>query len=167
VVNVFVDYHTWRDLMAMAKLFPEPHLDPFETRGPLVSELRCETDGGDLIDPLAALQASLEGYVRFVILDGARVPIHWGRKRRLFKGAARVAVRSLAYRCFHPGCRVRGKRCQIDHTVEWHSHGVTDPGNGSPGCGRHNRWKHVKGYTVYRDPHGHWHTYRADGTEIC
>ena len=120
VVNILVDHHTWTDMMTLAGLFPEHRVDPFESRGQLVSEQRCETSNGDLVDPYTMLQASLEGYVRFVILDDAGVPIHWGRKRRLFRGAARDAVRTLGYRCFHPGCRVRGRRCQIDHTVEWH-----------------------------------------------
>ena len=29
----------------------------------------------------------------------------------------------------------------------------------------HNRWKAI-GYTTWRDPKGHWHHYRPDGTEI-
>jgi hypothetical protein len=32
-------------------------------------------------------------------------------------------------------------------------------------CSHHNRWK-ATGYTTWRDPHGHWHHYRPDGTEI-
>jgi hypothetical protein len=32
-------------------------------------------------------------------------------------------------------------------------------------CPRHNRFKN-RGYRTIRDPHGHWHTYRPDGTEI-
>jgi hypothetical protein len=75
-------------------------------------------------------------------------------------------VRSLGYRCYHPGCRTKTRRCQIDHRTEWHRGGTTDPDNGAPGCGRHNRLKHHHRYTVHRDHHGHWHTYRPDGTEI-
>jgi hypothetical protein len=166
VVNILIDHHSWSELMTLAGLFPEHHTDPFESRGQLVSELRCETDHGELVDPYAVLQASLEGHVRFVILNDTGVPIRWGRKRRLFRGASRDAVRTLGYRCFQPGCRTRSRRCEIDHTVEWHSGGETDPSNGGIGCGRHNRLKHRRGYTVQRDRHGHWHTYRPDGTEI-
>ncbi|MCU1354766.1 MAG: endonuclease, partial [Acidimicrobiales bacterium] len=43
--------------------------------------------------------------------------------------------------------------------------GETNPHNGGPACGRHNRYKQ-HGYTVHRDPDGPWHTYRPDGTEI-
>ena len=166
VVNIVIDHHSWTDLMTLAGLFPEHHTDPFETRGQLVSELRCETDQGELIDPYLVLQASLEGHVRFVMLNDTGIPIRWGRKRRLFQGAVRDAVRTLGYRCFHPGCRVRSRRCHIDHTTEWQHGGETDPTNGGPTCPRHNRLKHHRRYTVHRDPHGHWHTYRPDGTEI-
>ena len=154
-------------MMALAGLFPERHVEPFEAGDPLVTEQRCDTASGELIDPYAALQASLAGHVRFVILDVTGLPIHWGRKRRLFSGAARQAVRSLGYRCIHPGCRVRAGRCQIDHLTEWHSGGETRPDNGGLLCGRHNRWKHRHSYTVHRDRRGHWHTYRPDGSEVC
>ncbi|MEZ5246498.1 MAG: hypothetical protein R2707_15460 [Acidimicrobiales bacterium] len=41
----------------------------------------------------------------------------------------------------------------------------TRPHNGGPFCGRHNRHKQ-KGFAVWRDPSGVWHTYRPDGSEI-
>ena len=166
VVNILVDHNTWSDLMTLAGLFPERRVDPFEPSPQLVGEMRCETSTGELIDPHTVLQTSLEGHVRFVILDDEGVPIHWGRKRRLFSGAAHEAVRTLGYRCLHPGCRVRAGRCQTDHTVEWSAGGETGPDNGGPACPRHNRWKHRHRYTVHRDRHGHWHTYRPDGSEI-
>ena len=62
-----------------------------------------------------------------------------------------------------PGCRHR--HCQIDHSTAWDDAGTTTPGNAGPLCGWHNRWK-TRGYTAWRDPDGHWHTYRPDGTEI-
>ena len=166
VVNILVDHNTWSDLMTFAGLFPERNVDPFEPSPQLVGEMRCETSTGELIDPYTVLQASLEGHVRFVILDDEGVPIRWGRKRRLFSGAAREAVRTLGFRCLHPGCRVRAGRCQTDHTVEWSAGGETGPDNGGLACPRHNRWKHRHRYTVHRDRHGHWHTYRPDGSEI-
>ena len=70
--------------------------------------------------------------------------------------------------CYWPGCHVPVTDCQIDHLIPWADHsggGSTNPGNGGPACGRHNRYKQ-HGYTVHRDPTGHWHTHRPDGTEI-
>lgn len=166
VVNITVDYRTWVEWMTLAGLYPERQIDPFDGDYQLVSEQRCETSSGELVDPYAALQASLEGHVRFVVLNDEGVPIRWGRTRRLFTGAARQAVQMLATRCVHPGCRVRSGRAEIDHRAEWHAGGGTDPENGSVACSRHNRWKHRHRYHVHRDRHGHWHTYRPDGTEI-
>ena len=110
------------------------------------------------------LRTLLEGFVRFVVLDDEGVPIRWGRERRLFTGAARDAGWALSPRCTHPGCRVRAGRCQIDHLTEWHQGGETCPDNGGVGCGRHNRMKHRRGYTVTRrsprhvaHPSPRWH----------
>ena len=41
----------------------------------------------------------------------------------------------------------------------------TSVGNGKIMCGKHNRLKET-GYRTWKDPTGHWHTYRPDGTEI-
>ena len=49
--------------------------------------------------------------------------------------------------------------------MAWFDQGVTNPANSGPTCGHHNRFK-TRGYTTRRDPHGRWHTYRPDGTEI-
>ncbi len=165
VGNVHVDWHTFQDWMTEHGLFPERAVDPFDDPIPLVSKLRCETDDGVLIDPDTVLQVLLHGYVRFVIHDDEGVPIHWGRERRLFTGAAREAVMSLSHRCTHPGCSVGSSRSEADHRTPWSDGGTTDPHNGGPRCRRHNRLRN-HGFTVHRDRHGHWHTFRPDGTEI-
>jgi hypothetical protein len=163
---VHVDWQTYRDWMVEAGLFPEQFAtDPFDDPAPLVSRLRCETGDGTLISPDHVMRVLLEGYVRFVIHNDEGVPIHWGRQRRMFEGAARDAVMCLAPRCTHPGCAVRGHRNQSDHLKPWSEGGETSPDNGAPRCPRHNRLRN-HGYTVHRDSSGHWHTYRPDGTEI-
>jgi hypothetical protein len=146
-------------------LFPERAVDPFDDPTPLVSRLRCETGDGVLLDPDTVMQVVLEGFVRFVIHDDEGLPIRWGRERRLFTGAAREAVMSLSHRCTNAGCRVRSSRCEADHRIPWSEGGATDADNGGPRCRRHNRLRN-HGFTVHRDRHGHWHTYRPDGTEI-
>jgi hypothetical protein len=69
-------------------------------------------------------------------------------------------------RCLWPGCLVDAGRCQADHLTEFSDGGPTRSDNGGPLCGRHNRWKSTHGYRAWRDPNGHWHTLRPDGTEI-
>ena len=165
VVNIHLDYQSFSDLMAVHGLFPERHVDPFEQGGLLATQLRCETADGDLIDPHAVLQAALEGYVRFVVLNDEGIPIRWGRQRRLFEGAARDAVMMLSNRCTHPGCRVAATHSEADHLTPWSQLGETEPANGGPRCRKHNRFRNV-GYASHRDRYGGWHTYRPDGTEI-
>ncbi len=65
-----------------------------------------------------------------------------------------------------PGkCRAAEGTCEIDH-LDPHGHGGrTNPANGAPLCGRHNRWKQ-KGFTVGRDPDGTYQTLRPDRTQL-
>ena len=165
VLNVFIDHRTHTDLLIEQQLLPERFVDPFEFGEPVVTDRRCETEHGDPVDPRTALQIALEGHVRFVVTDDTGVPIRWGRERRLFEGAARDAVMSLGHRCTQPGCRVRSRRSQADHTRAWSNGGRTDPNNGGPKCRKHNLLGN-HGYTTQRDDRGRWHTYRPDGTEI-
>ena len=166
VVNVHVDHDTFSDMLIEASLLPERSRDPFADLQPLHESVRlCHSEHGDPLDPHTVFQLMVDGYIRYVILDDEGVPIQWGRKRRLFEGAARDAVRSLSTRCTHPGCRVRTKRTHTDHTLDYAKGGLTEPGNGNPRCRRHNNAKN-HGYTVYRDALGEFHTYRPDGTEI-
>ncbi|MGI9029720.1 MAG: HNH endonuclease signature motif containing protein, partial [Ilumatobacteraceae bacterium] len=116
------------------------------------------------VDPVAVVLASFVGRVRRLVMDRAGVVIELGRRQRLFTGSSREAALLQGSRCCWPGC---GRpRTQIDHTLEWSQDGLTDPVNAGPMCGRHNLIKQQLGYTVWRDEHGRWHTYRPDGTEI-
>src|SRR5690606_7607712 len=130
-----------------------------------VDQWRCETTHGTLVDPHHAVAAAIHGHIRRVVFDSAGNVIDLGRRRRLFTGSARQAVLLQSRRCVWPGCHLPAGRCQTDHTQPWQHHGPTTPTNASPLCARHNRWKN-HGYHVWRDPHGHWHTYRPNGTEL-
>lgn len=128
----------------------------------------CRTTSGTPIDPFDAVIASLTGHVRRVVIGGDGVIINLGRRRRCVTGSARdAAILQAALdrngRCLWPGCRLT--HCQIDHTNPWDNEGLSDVANTGPACGRHNRIK-TRGYTTWRDHHGHWHTTRPDGTEI-
>jgi hypothetical protein len=166
VTAIHVDFQTWRDLMVEAQFLPERFVDPFEQGGVLLTKRRCETGDGAIVDPHAVLQATLDGYVRFVVLNNQGIPIHWGRERRLFEGAAREAVIMLNARCTHPGCLVPASQCQAGHTDRFASGGRTDPDRGGPECARHNLDNENFKLTIWRDASGHWHKYHPDGTEI-
>ena len=65
-------------------------------------------------------------------------------------------------RCTGPGCHTRHNGIQIDHIRSWELFGHTDQDNAEPMCGRCNREKHARKFSVKRDENG-WHFYRPDG----
>ena len=163
VVNIVIDQAVYEAQLTAMVNGERARFDPDD-----LAHQRCHTTTGVHLDPADAVTASLVGHVRRVVLDREGRIINLGHRSRIFTGGARqAAVLQAALdcdgRCLWPGCGLR--RCQVDHTDEWHSGGVTDPGNAGPLCARHNRWK-TRGYRCWRDPTGVWHTYRPDGSEI-
>ena len=126
---------------------------------------RCETTAGVPVPRSVLIQAALTGLVRRVILDKAGVAVDVGRKRRFFTGAMREMVMMHTGTCVYAGCSRPSAQCQADHTIDHQHGGHTATHNGGPMCWFHNPRKRC-GFTVWRDPNGHWHTYRPDGTEI-
>ena len=139
-------------------------LDGEPTRPLDPTTFRCETHTGIPLEPYEAAAHSLVSNVRRVLVDASGTVIDLGRARS-FTGNARTAAKLQSSHCIWKGCRVPVDRCQVDHTHRHGSGGRTNPGNGAPMCGRHNRIKE-HGYRVWRDPSGVWHLYRPDGTEI-
>lgn len=130
-----------------------------------VAARRCGTVSGDGLTPSDVVTAALWGRIRRVLVDSDGVILDLGRRSRVFTGAARDAVMLGAVHCVWPGCTVPLRNCQADHLRAWAQAGTTSADNGAPLCGRHNRCK-TRGYEVWRDATGQWHTRRPDGTEI-
>jgi hypothetical protein len=124
----------------------------------------CQTIDGIPIDPTEMFATSIVGRIRRVLIDAKSMVIDQGVARR-FTGSARLAVKLSHTHCVWPGCCTPVSKCETDHVLEHSREGRTNPGNGAPLCGKHNRWKQ-KGFTIYRDHYGSWHTLRPDGTEI-
>ena len=139
--------------------------DPVALLDPNLPGHRCETNTGVAIDPHDMLVAAAIGHVRRVVIDSAGVVTDMGRKQRLFTGALRDAVLMHSRWCIWPGCHRPATQCDADHLLPWANAGPTNTHNGGPICNYHNRWK-ATGYTTWRDPQGHWHHRRPNGTEI-
>jgi hypothetical protein len=159
VVNLIVGHELFEHQLISSLGATPPPLNPNNPHH------RCETDDGTAIDPHDMLIAAALGHVRRVVLDSAGVVTDMGRKQRLFTGALRDAVMLANRRCTWPGCNRPTAQCEADHTLPYSHAGPTTTHNGGPQCGPHNRWK-SNGYRTWRDPHGHWHHYRPNGTEI-
>ncbi len=126
---------------------------------------RCETIDGRKLEPVEALLDSFHHHLRIVLVTEGQ-PTHVGSRHRLFTGRNRLAVKLQSRTCIWPGCWVPTSSCEADHVHPHARGGRTQPANGAPLCGRHNRWKQ-KGYVIQRDAYvGRWRTYRPDGTEI-
>ncbi|QYG93373.1 DUF222 domain-containing protein [Iamia sp. SCSIO 61187] len=172
VTNVVIDQPTFEHIAArLAGIDPTPVDDAFKLF-PAIGR-RCSTLDGNPIEPTAAVAAALIGHIRRVVVGSDSVVIDLGRKSRLFTGPAALAVKLSSTTCYWPGCHVPVTDCQSDHLTPWSDQGgrngdgggSTNPRNGGPACGRHNRLR-THGYTTWRDPTGTWHITRPDGTEI-
>lgn len=124
----------------------------------------CRTVDGVPVEPTEMMINALVSKIRRVVITAAGEKVDLG-KARFFTGMARHAVKLKATHCVWPGCRVPSSGCQADHLDEYSAGGRTNPGNGAPLCGKHNRHKH-QGFTIHRTPDGVWHIIRPDGTEI-
>ncbi len=163
IVNlVWSEQHAEAQL-ARSGLIPEPTQPPTNVS---TNDWRCETTSGVPVSPFEAMQALLSGRLRRVVFDSAGVVVDYGRLQRFFDGAARKAVLLQFPTCVFPGCNRPTHQCEADHLVDWRHGGTTDQRNGAPLCDRHNQLKN-RGFTVWRDPGGVFHTYRPDGTEIA
>ena len=177
VTNIVVDRDTFeRECSRFAGVTPEPPDPTFDPqpetdpdRGHPARRPRSHTLDGHWVEPTEAVAAALIGQVRRVVMGSDSVVTDLGRRSRLFTGSAALAVRLASRHCYWPGCWVPVTDCQIDHLRPWSEPGGpggrTDPGNGAPACGRHNRLKH-HGYAAHRDAAGRIHVTRPDGTEI-
>jgi len=127
---------------------------------------RCSTLDGVPLEPVEQFFSSLVNEIRRVVVNTKGVVIDLGRKARLFTGSARHAARLQSPHCVWPGCDHPTTRCEVDHLHDHAKGGHTNPANGAPLCGFHNRWKQ-KGFSITRDPvSGRWRTYRPDGSLI-
>ena len=154
--NIMWSAEAYEEMVRRLDSEPARPMDP--------ATFRCETASGIPLEPYEAASHSLLTNVRRVLVDASGTVIDLGRARG-FTGNARTAAKLQSSHCIWKGCRVPADRCQVDHTHSHSTGGRTNPGNRAPLCGRHNRLKET-GYRVWRDPTGHWHLYRPDGTEI-
>jgi hypothetical protein len=140
-----------------------PYVDPLDD----LLRQRCETANGVTVPGDEVLRAAIAGHVCRVVIDSKERVINYGRRTRLFTGAAREAIKLVARSCDHLGCDIGSGSCQIDHIEEWaRDGGRTDSANGRPKCHGHNRRKHRLGLTERIDRNGSVVQFRSDGSPM-
>ena len=158
-INRVIDDATYEHHLALLAGAEPPPLDPTDPNR------FSRTTNGIYINPAELVARSLIDHVRRVVVDAAGVVIDLGRRSRLFTGNARDAALLSELSCYWTGCWVPTTTCEADHLLPWDNHGRTNPGNGAPACGTHNRIKQ-QGFHTWRDPNGTWHITRPDGTPV-
>jgi hypothetical protein len=123
------------------------------------------TIDGIYVNPAEIVARSFVDHVRRVVVDAAGVVIDLGRRSRLFTGSARDAALLSEVACYWTGCWIPASKCQVDHLLPWRREGRSNPGNGAPGCGKHNRIKE-QGFHAWRSPTGAWNLTRPDGSPV-
>ena len=143
----------------MANRFDGHAPQPFD-----LENYQCETADGVPLEPYEAFANSLCNRIRRMIFDAKSVVTDLG-EARFFRGNARDAAHAGHTHCYWPGCWVPASAWETDHLHDHGKDGRTNPGNGAPACGRHNRWKQ-KGYRVWRDDTGRIRIMHPNGTEV-
>jgi hypothetical protein len=157
--NLVIDEETYARHTARLVGAEPPPVDPTDRNR------FSRTVDGRYVNPAEIVAQSLIDHVRRVVVNAAGVVIDLGRRSRLFTGNARDAALLTGVACYWTGCWIPASKCQIDHLLPWRRDGRTNPGNGAPGCGKHNRIKE-QGFHAWRTPSGEWHLSRPDGAPV-
>ncbi|MDW3218105.1 MAG: DUF222 domain-containing protein [Acidimicrobiales bacterium] len=158
-IDYCIDGDTYEQQAALLVGAEPPPLEPTDRHR------FSRTADGTYVNPAEIVARSLVSNVRRVVFDAGGVVIDLGRRSRLFTGNARDAALLSELACYWTGCWVPSSSCQVDHLVPWEGLGKTNPGNGAPACGTHNRIKQ-QGFHAWRTPTGEWRISRPDGSPV-
>ena len=157
--NIVIDHDTYeRELRRLTGETVEDD-DPARYR-----DYRCDIDGLRL-SPKRAVELSLAGQIRRVVMTAPAVIAELGHRARLMHRQVAVALKAIVQRCQWPGCDRWARTSQADHLEPHSDGGTSDPHNCGIHCGHHNNIKN-DGYTTDRQPNGDITYYQPDGTPI-
>ncbi len=139
------------DLETLARLNDDPgHLGGY---GPVIADIARQT-----------VEQQVDTEHRFCVTDHAGQPVAVGvtRKRSLSVKQRRI-VEILRPTCAFPGCRMPATESDMDHIVDYASHGPTTIPNSAPLCRHHNvvkqaGWRYrilANGNYRWTSPSGH------------
>ena len=115
----------------------------------------AETSTGDPITAGQARRLACTAGILPVVLGGKSQILDLGRSKRLFSGAARVALDARDRRCRADGCGIPAAWCEAHHaTTSWAKGGHTNLADGLLLCPHHHHRAHDPTYRTDRLPHG-------------
>src|SRR4051794_7546390 len=125
----------------------------------------ARTGFGARISAARARWLACDGMISRIVMGPDGLPLDVGRTQRVVPPHIRRAVERRDGHCVFAGCQAPTHWCDVHHLLEWINGGETSLDNSGLVCERHHTKVH-HGFRIERDPHGRWHTYRPDGTEI-
>jgi hypothetical protein len=147
----------------------KPHLlvsiDLPDLVDPATGPAGAETGFGATLSAARARWAACDAEITRIVLDPDGRPLDLGRTTRLVPPHLRRAVEKRDKGCVFAGCDAPTFWCDVHHLLEWALGGETSLENSGLLCERHHTQVH-HGFRIQRQPDGHWHTWRPDGTEI-
>jgi len=129
-----------------------------------VTTLTGDGEASALLDGLAPIDAETARHLmaraptlRRVLTDpvtGAMLTVD--RRSYVVPADLRAFLTQRDLTCRFPGCRIRARRCDVDHTTAWADGGTTDAANLATLCRQHHTLKHESRWTVEQldDQHG-------------
>jgi hypothetical protein len=109
-----------------------------------------ELEGHGPIDPDTArrLSAHAPSFMRILTHPETGIVLSVGRDKYRPPADLRTWLRVRDGTCRFPGCRSAARRCDVDHTTDWHGGGDTAHDNLAHLCPKHHRMKHDTPWTV-------------------
>src|SRR3954468_20163576 len=125
----------------------------------------ASTGFGARISAARARWLACDGTISRIVMGPNGQPLDVGRTQRVVPPHIRRAVEQRDGHCVFAGCSAPTHWCDVHHLVHWLNGGDTSLENSGLVCERHHTKVH-HGFRIERDPHGRWHTYRPDGSQI-
>lgn len=115
----------------------------------------AETEWGALLSSEAVRRLACDSPLRRLVLDGAGMILDYGRRRRLFSGAAKRAMIARDGHCQLGRCDRPARWCEGHHVVAYSEGGTTAVNEGVLLCRRHHHLVHEDGWRLVKEA-GRW-----------
>jgi hypothetical protein len=101
---------------------------------------RAVTGGGTPLPMRDVIRMASHAYHYLAIFDEhSSRPLYLGRSRRIASPDQRIVLYAKDRGCTHPGCDVPGYWCEVHHTDEWATGGLTDADKLTFACKPHHK----------------------------
>jgi hypothetical protein len=155
----------WLPILRTQKPHVVVAVDAEDLADPATGHGAAQMGFGARISAARARWLACDGSISRIVMGPDGQPLDVGRTQRVVPPHIRRAVERRDGRCVFAGCSAPTHWCDVHHLVHWIDGGDTSLENSGLLCERHHTKVHNR-FSIERDPHGRWRTYRPDGSEI-